>query len=638
MATLLAPLFNQRFYDANNVPLVGGKVFTYVAGTSTKTATFTDGTGLIQNQNPIILDARGECFMWFTPGQSYKIVLSPANDTDPPTAPIRTIDSVLTPATTLQLAKPVNDPMIGDGVTTAFALSANPGSVYNVSFNLGGVWQTPVADFSLSGLVITCTSPPPNLVSGFFSYTIALPIGTNDAALVNYSGQVAYPAGTVGRKLREYPSVSDFGAVGNGTTDDTAAFILAQAAAPFVRVPNNFVCKVAAGLNYWKFFGEGKVFEPGIQWDVSRTPQTGAIAKLYKPRTFGTYEQATGMSVTINSGQGQTRNNTQVLGAGTQGMAQSYVSRDHVAFYIGSSSFDPILMDATTNYTATTLVNSTVSALYAAGSLLAGMIIDTAHAIPFTGRIQSVAGTVITVDAWYPATPGGAGSGTPANNFGATINPNSKIWCQNSLLFVNGNSTNNQAKKGSGYELGLFVGAGGTGAGVWGFDCQSQAGKPEALHMARGGPRLFSYLNLAGADYGYRSESATRGFSSNNETYPFEAITAGVGVWNVNNDGGTISAGVRRGGIVPTAASTVFVNVDTVNPVGYGGLYWISGFNIVGGAEFHSLVMTRSGVVTIISNSDNTGLGITYQVSGRRLQIKCTTAGNIQFIGHSFTA
>ena len=401
-----ATLFTSSKYsatDAAGLPLAFGLVYTYAAGSLTPQATYTSQSGVSPNTNPVVLDASGRANIWLGP-YAYRFivknavgVLMPDGDTD----------NITNPTASVQLTQPTTDLMTGDGVTTTYTLSANPGNVNNVFFSLGGAIQVPGVDYTISGVVITCTSPPPAGVAGFFNYTVAMPVGTNDASLVNFSGQVNYPVGTVGRKLREYPSVADYGAVGNGTTDDTAAFIAAQAAAPFVRVPSGFVCKVSAGLNYWKFFGEGKVFEAGIQWDVSRTPQTGALGKLYKVRTFGTYEQATGFSVTINSGQAQTRNNTQVLGTGTQGMAQTYVSRDHVAAYISSASFDPMLMDATTTYTSVTLVNAAVPALFVAGSLLPGMIIDTLHTIPFTGRIQSVAGNVITVDAWYPATPNG---------------------------------------------------------------------------------------------------------------------------------------------------------------------------------------------------------------------------------------
>lgn len=48
-----------QFFDANGAPLSGGKLFTFSAGTTSPLATYTDGTGLIQNTNPIILNAAG---------------------------------------------------------------------------------------------------------------------------------------------------------------------------------------------------------------------------------------------------------------------------------------------------------------------------------------------------------------------------------------------------------------------------------------------------------------------------------------------------------------------------------------------------------------------------------------------------
>jgi hypothetical protein len=88
---LLSPTPVQRFYDNNNNPLVGGKLFTYSAGTSTKLTSYKDSTGTT-NTNPIILNARGECNLWIPPNVAYKYVLAPATDSDPPTNPFWTVD------------------------------------------------------------------------------------------------------------------------------------------------------------------------------------------------------------------------------------------------------------------------------------------------------------------------------------------------------------------------------------------------------------------------------------------------------------------------------------------------------------------------------------------------------------------
>jgi hypothetical protein len=66
-----------QFFDNNGVPLAGGLIYTYTAGTSTPATTYTSVTGLIANSNPIVLDSAGRTpqEIWFTQGASYKFVL-----------------------------------------------------------------------------------------------------------------------------------------------------------------------------------------------------------------------------------------------------------------------------------------------------------------------------------------------------------------------------------------------------------------------------------------------------------------------------------------------------------------------------------------------------------------------------------
>jgi hypothetical protein len=90
----LSPLPIQKFFGNDGRPLVGGLLFTYLSGTSTKVATYTDAGGLTPNTNPVVLDYRGECRLWIDPQQSYTFVLAPATDTDPPTNPIWTVNAI----------------------------------------------------------------------------------------------------------------------------------------------------------------------------------------------------------------------------------------------------------------------------------------------------------------------------------------------------------------------------------------------------------------------------------------------------------------------------------------------------------------------------------------------------------------
>lgn len=63
MATI-SPTPKLQFLDLSGQPLVGGKLYSYQAGTTTPLATYTDSSATVSNPNPIILDARGEASVW----------------------------------------------------------------------------------------------------------------------------------------------------------------------------------------------------------------------------------------------------------------------------------------------------------------------------------------------------------------------------------------------------------------------------------------------------------------------------------------------------------------------------------------------------------------------------------------------
>lgn len=85
-----------QFFDSNGDPLNGGKLFFYVAGSSTKQNTFNSSAGSVANANPLVLDSAGRpsSEIWMTTGVSYKIILTNSTDSDPPASPIWTEDNV----------------------------------------------------------------------------------------------------------------------------------------------------------------------------------------------------------------------------------------------------------------------------------------------------------------------------------------------------------------------------------------------------------------------------------------------------------------------------------------------------------------------------------------------------------------
>ena len=79
MAVNLSPLGGAgwQFFDNSGVPLAGGLLYTYEAGTTTPAPTYTSAAGTIANTNPIVLDAAGRppSEIWLDAAYSYKLVL-----------------------------------------------------------------------------------------------------------------------------------------------------------------------------------------------------------------------------------------------------------------------------------------------------------------------------------------------------------------------------------------------------------------------------------------------------------------------------------------------------------------------------------------------------------------------------------
>ena len=160
MATIL-PEGKQSFTDEAGVPLAGGKLYTYAAGTSTPKATYADYAAVTANANPVILDARGEATIFWD--GDYKIVLKDSAD-----SLIWTVDHISS---------------TGDSVP----------------------------------LESLASSASPSVGAGMVGYRL-------DA-----TGSVHR---TVYERLNDRMSAADFGAVGDFSTDDTAAFALLETARP----------------------------------------------------------------------------------------------------------------------------------------------------------------------------------------------------------------------------------------------------------------------------------------------------------------------------------------------------------------------------------------------------------------------
>ena len=73
----------QQFFSDAGVPLSGGKLYSYVAGTTTPQAAYTSASGATPHSNPIILNSAGRVAtgeIWLTTGSNYKFILKTSDE------------------------------------------------------------------------------------------------------------------------------------------------------------------------------------------------------------------------------------------------------------------------------------------------------------------------------------------------------------------------------------------------------------------------------------------------------------------------------------------------------------------------------------------------------------------------------
>lgn len=183
----LSPLPIQKFFDNAGRPLNGGLLFTYVATTTTKIATYTDSTGGTPNTNPIVLNYRGEANVWLDPTLTYKFVLAPSTDTDPPTNPIWSVDNITAAISYATLISLITQQFIG--------LIFYPRS--NAEIAAGVV---PVNFFKIYGDVLrygTNTTPGTTDLTSAITNALLAAIATGGTGTVYHPGGVILHASTI---------------------------------------------------------------------------------------------------------------------------------------------------------------------------------------------------------------------------------------------------------------------------------------------------------------------------------------------------------------------------------------------------------------------------------------------------------
>jgi len=215
-SVLLSPVgVGQQYFDNNGVPLAGGLIYTYQAGTSTPLATYTDNGGTTANANPIVLDSAGRVpyEIWMFTGYSYKFVIQSATATS-----IQTLDNLY--------------PILQNAPTSAPAVPS------------GGIilWSGSTGSVPSGWYLCDGTNGTPDLRNSFIvgagnTYAVGATGGTADAIVVSHthtatvtdpghSHQYQYNAGT-----GIYQGGTTYGAGNNTTSPATTGISVSNASA-----------------------------------------------------------------------------------------------------------------------------------------------------------------------------------------------------------------------------------------------------------------------------------------------------------------------------------------------------------------------------------------------------------------------
>ena len=147
-----------QFFDNNGIPLSGGKIYSYEAGTSTPLPTYTSSTGSTAHTNPIILDSAGRVpsggEIW-NELRLYKFVLKTSLEVT-----LATFDNVGSSFN----ATAIIANFTSNGTTVAFTLASAPAGENATNVYINGVYQQKNT-YSISGAILTFSQAPPTTSS-----------------------------------------------------------------------------------------------------------------------------------------------------------------------------------------------------------------------------------------------------------------------------------------------------------------------------------------------------------------------------------------------------------------------------------------------------------------------------------------
>jgi hypothetical protein len=273
MAVNLSPVGGvaAQFFDNSGNVLTGGLLYSYLAGTTTPAVTYTSSNGITANSNPVVLDAAGRVpssgEIWLTDGLTYKFILQDQNAVQ-----IATWDNIVginsnfiayTGQTETQTATQ------GQTIFTLTTIQYIP-ATNNLSVYINGSKQVAGTNFQETSTTVVTFVDGLN-VGDIVEFSTAEAISTNatiaaNVAFTGFKGQtgnvqdladddgsdwIGFLQDGTGAvaisaqdKMRQTVSVKDFGAVGDGITDDTAAIQNALNVGGNIYIPQGYTFRL----------------------------------------------------------------------------------------------------------------------------------------------------------------------------------------------------------------------------------------------------------------------------------------------------------------------------------------------------------------------------------------------------------
>lgn len=192
-----------QFFDSNGIPLAGGLIYTYTAGTTSNQTTYTSSSGSIANPNPIVLDAGGRVpnEIWLIAGDTYKFVVTSATSVTIGTYDnIPGANSIAYPITVANggtglTSLTANAVILGNGTSNPQFVSA--GTAGNILVDNGSTWVSQAFANSFSsngyanlpnGLILNWGTVTATTAGASFTFALPFPNACNAVLVSNAAG------------------------------------------------------------------------------------------------------------------------------------------------------------------------------------------------------------------------------------------------------------------------------------------------------------------------------------------------------------------------------------------------------------------------------------------------------------------